>query len=178
MTFRFSLTAVATVALSLACAGMAMAEAAVQISAPMIRISTPGAKTAAGFLTIANAADQSDRLLSAKTDLAERAELHTNKVDVNGMMRMLPMPDGIVIDPQAEHALESGGDHIMFLGLKAPLNSGDAVDVTLTFEHAGAITVSMPVVLTADLARMQKGMPDAMAPGHMDHSAMPGMTGN
>jgi periplasmic copper chaperone A len=174
-----SVMAAAAVVLSLAC-GAAAADAhdGVLITDPMIRISTPGAKTGAGFFTIDNHSDHAERLLSVSTALAERAELHTNKVDVNGMMRMLPVPGGIAIDPLATHALESGGDHIMFLGLKQPLNAGDQVEVTLTFEHAGVVTVSMPVVLTGNMGKMPTVVPQVMKPGPMDHSNMPGMTGN
>ena len=35
--------------------------------------------------------------------------------------------------------------HLMLMGLKQPLKLGDQVPVTLTFEHAGAVTVSVPV---------------------------------
>lgn len=190
----FSMTSMATAAaLALSLAGSAVAANAhdgVLIRDAMIRISTPNAKTAAGFFTIDNHSDQEDRLLSAHTALAERSELHTNKVDANGMMRMLPVPEGIAVAPLGTHALESGGDHVMFLGLTQPLRAGDQVEVTLTFARAGEVVVAMPVVLTGSMAKAPKAMghgsmmeQGAMEHGTMDHGtmnhgAMPGMTGN
>ncbi len=38
-----------------------------------------------------------------------------------------------------------GGLHIMLMGLKAPLQQGGSLTLDLTFEHAGAVTVQVPV---------------------------------
>ncbi|MEO1154600.1 MAG: copper chaperone PCu(A)C, partial [Pseudomonadota bacterium] len=39
------------------------------------------------------------------------------------------------------------GDHVMFMGLTGPFVDGETVEVTLTFEQAGDITVDIPVDL-------------------------------
>jgi copper(I)-binding protein len=38
-----------------------------------------------------------------------------------------------------------GGYHIMLLGLKQPLIQGEQVPLTLTFEHAGPVTVQASI---------------------------------
>jgi hypothetical protein len=58
--------------------------------------------------------------------------------------------------------------HVMFLGLNRPLTQGDEVEVTLTFEQAGEVTVTIPV----DNERMPAGMGHGMQHGHG------GQTGN
>ncbi|NCX55288.1 MAG: copper chaperone PCu(A)C [Rhodobacterales bacterium] len=45
------------------------------------------------------------------------------------------------------HALKRGGDHVMFMGLTRSLEHGDKFELTLTFEHAGDVTLTVPVDL-------------------------------
>jgi copper(I)-binding protein len=59
-------------------------------------------------------------------------ELHEMKMD-GGVMKMkaierLPLPAGQTV------ALKPGGYHVMLMGLAQPLNAGDSIPVTLTFE--------------------------------------------
>jgi len=42
--------------------------------------------------------------------------------------------------------LKPGGYHAMFIGLVNPLKTGDTIELTLTFQEAGAITISVPVL--------------------------------
>jgi hypothetical protein len=44
-----------------------------------------------------------------------------------------------------EIRMEPGGLHIMFIGLKAPLEDGQTFPLTLTFEKAGETTVEVTV---------------------------------
>ncbi|MEM9528710.1 MAG: copper chaperone PCu(A)C, partial [Bacteroidota bacterium] len=41
--------------------------------------------------------------------------------------------------------LERGGYHVMFMGLTRSLNQGESVDLILTFENAGDVTLTLPV---------------------------------
>ena len=41
--------------------------------------------------------------------------------------------------------MKPGGYHIMLMGLVKPLKKGDEIEITLTFEKAGAVTVKVPV---------------------------------
>jgi len=114
------------------------------------------------FLVVVNHALEDDRLIAARTDAAENAELHTHTEDANGVMQMRAVPEGFVIPGLGEHALARGGDHVMLTGLTRPLVQGDRLTLILTFERAGEVTVDVPV----DNDRK----PDA--PGsmhHMDH---------
>ncbi|QUJ77931.1 copper chaperone PCu(A)C [Sulfitobacter albidus] len=51
----------------------------------------------------------------------------------------MDLPDG------GSHVFARAGDHLMFTGLSAPLEQGQIVDVTLSFEEAGEITIKVPV---------------------------------
>jgi copper(I)-binding protein len=41
--------------------------------------------------------------------------------------------------------MKPGGYHIMLVGLVKPLKKGDEIEITLTFEKAGAVVVKVPV---------------------------------
>ncbi|KIN70941.1 Signal peptide protein [Sulfitobacter noctilucae] len=131
-----------------------------------IRSSTPTSVTGAAFLELMNHGDTDDRLIGAASDVAGRVELHTHLEDANGVMKMMEVEEGFVVPAGGMHALARGGDHIMFMGLNAPLVQGEDITVTLTFEKAGEMEISIPV----DHERK----PDHGASGHgtMDHGKM------
>jgi len=116
------------------------------------RVSRPGAPTGAMFMVIRNAGETADTLVAAASPAAKRVELHTH-LEKDGVMMMRPVEGGIEIDAGEVHALERGGDHVMLMGLTALLEDGMEVEVTLTFEQAGEVTVMVPV----DNARGQAG---------------------
>ncbi|MEE4189854.1 MAG: copper chaperone PCu(A)C [Roseobacter sp.] len=119
--------------------------AEIVITDPYARVSRPNAPTGAAFMTIKNTADQDDRLIAARSDVAKRVELHTHIDQGDGVMKMVEIEEGIPIGAGASHAMVRGGDHVMFMGLTAPLTQGETVDVTLTFEKAGDVVLQVPV---------------------------------
>lgn len=104
-------------------------------------------RAGAAFLVIHNTGDEPDRLVEVRADVAQRVELHTHKDNGEGVMRMMHVPEGFEIPAGGEHALERGGDHVMFMGLTAPFEQGDTIPLTLVFEQAGEITVDVPIDL-------------------------------
>ncbi|UPG74604.1 copper chaperone PCu(A)C (plasmid) [Roseomonas gilardii subsp. gilardii] len=114
----------------------------ISIEQPWARAAVQGG-TGGVFLTIRNTGAAPDRLLSASSPLPHSAELHTTVRD-GDVMRMQPV-QAIEIPAGGSVTLRPGGLHLMLVGLSAPLRVGEAVPVTLTFEHAGAITVQVPV---------------------------------
>jgi copper(I)-binding protein len=113
-----------------------------QIDHPWARASAGAAKTGAAYLTITDTGQQ-DRLTGASTPVAETAELHESMGDM-GMMKMRPLP-GLTLTTNKPVKLAPGGYHIMLLGLKAPLKQGDTFPLTLRFEHAEPVTVTVAV---------------------------------
>jgi copper(I)-binding protein len=100
--------------------------------------------TAAAYMTIANAGSEADRLLGGTTDVAQVVEIH-EMADADGMMQMRPLPDVLEIPGGGEVTLESGGLHIMLIGLTRDLENGASYELTLEFERAGEVTVVVPV---------------------------------
>ena len=63
----------------------------------------------------------------------------------SGVMKMRPVEKGLSIEPGKTVKLAPGGYHLMMMDLKAPLKQGEKVLVTLEFERAGKVTVSLDV---------------------------------
>ncbi len=110
-----------------------------------VRSSTPNSPTGAAFFVLMNNTDSDDRLIGAASDVAERVEMHSHTEDANGVMRMGEIDGGVPVAAGDMHAFARGGDHVMFMGLTAPLVQGEQIAVTLTFEKAGDVQVMIPV---------------------------------
>jgi copper(I)-binding protein len=115
------------------------------VSDAYARTSRPGAPTGAAFMLITNMADTDDRLVAASSEIAKRVELHTHIDQGDGVMKMTEIEGGIPIAAGATHAMERGGDHVMFMGLTDTLDQGAEIAVTLTFENAGDVVITVPV---------------------------------
>ncbi|MBV8848019.1 MAG: copper chaperone PCu(A)C [Methylobacteriaceae bacterium] len=117
---------------------------ALQIEAPWLRATPGGAKVGAGYLRITNTGSEADRLIGASMPLAARGEVHEMSMQ-NGVMKMRGLDSGLMIEPGKTIELKPGGYHLMFLDLKDALKQGQNVDVTLSFEKAGNVTIAFPV---------------------------------
>lgn len=112
---------------------------------PYARASTAMSQSGAAFMLIENHGDRDDRLVAARSDIAERVELHTHREDADGIMRMIEVEEGFVVPAGGAHLLGRGGDHVMFLGLRQSLGHGDMVRLTLEFQLAGPLDLEVPV---------------------------------
>ena len=100
-------------------------------------------KTTAGYATLTNMSQEPDRLIAVKTDQAAMVQMHITTM-TDGIMRMRRQ-DGLDIPPGGTITLAPGGAHLMIMGLSSPLQPGDKVTLTFTFEKAGDITLDVPV---------------------------------
>lgn len=70
----------------------------------------------------------------------------TTETTMAGMGAMTMQPIESLELPAGETVvLEPGGYHIMLIDLVAPLESGEEIEVTLTFENGGERTITVPV---------------------------------
>ncbi|XVJ68678.1 MAG: copper chaperone PCu(A)C [Rhizobacter sp.] len=115
---------------------------AIDIGHPWARPTVAGQATGGGYLKLTNAG-ATDRLVSASTEVAASVELHTMSMDGH-VMRMRQV-EGIDLPAGQTVELKPGGFHIMFMGLKAPLQEGSKFPVKLKFEKAGEVVVEVKV---------------------------------
>ena len=64
--------------------------------------------------------------------------------------------------PIHKAVLKPGSSHVMLIGLKKPLTASETIPLTLDFEKAGKVSITVPV------RAMGAGHDDMPGMGHMD----------
>jgi copper(I)-binding protein len=134
------------------------------------RATPGGARIGTGYLTIENKGSAPDRLIGGSADVAGKVEVHEMAMN-NGVMKMRPLDKGLLIEPGKTVKLAPGGYHLMLTDLKSPLKQGDKVPVTLDFEKAGKVNLSLAV----EGVGAQGPSGAAEKGGKMDTKMSPGM---
>jgi len=153
--------AFASAAALLTLAGCNSGERAPEPGAPTVQVAdalcrpTPKGRQTTGCYMILTATGP-DRLVSVESPQANIVQIHESRMESN-MMMMQQLRDGLPLAAGQTTALAPGANHLMLLGVKEPLATGDTVALTLTFEAAA------PVEITARVAQP--------AVGEYDHAA-------
>lgn len=90
------------------------------------------------FGDIVNTGDEVT-IVSASNTASAKTELHEMAM-VDGEMVMQQKPGGITLPADSTVVLEPGSDHIMAMGMTAPVSVGDEVEVTLTLSNGETVT--------------------------------------
>ena len=101
-----------------------------------------GANSAA-FMIIENRSSLADRLIAAESDVADAVEIHLSQME--GDVMVMRQVDGLEIPARGTVELKPGSYHIMLIGIRSDLNSGDTVELTLQFDRAPAETIQAEV---------------------------------
>jgi copper(I)-binding protein len=125
------------------------------ITGAWARAMLPGQPAGGGYLTITNKGAAADRLVSVTSESAGMVEIHTMET-TNDVMVMRPVEGGLEIPPGGTVELKPGGLHMMFMSVKEPFKPGASVPVTLKFEKAGTVEVTLPI-LAKDAADAHAG---------------------
>ena len=96
------------------------------------------------FGTLKNSGAKEITVVSASSPAAGQVELH-EVVGQPGSTTMRPKEDGFVIPAGGSHVLAPGGDHIMLMDLKGPLQAGADVEVTLSFNDGSSLPFTAQV---------------------------------
>ena len=116
----------------------------IEITEGWIREAPKGKFATAGYLRITNSGKEERKLINVKADFAEISEFHLMEEEY-GIMKMIPLEDGILIPAGSSVSLEPGGMHIMFMKLNTSLKLSEKQKINLTFENLGDISISMIV---------------------------------
>ncbi len=130
----------------------------IKIDHPWARPSLGEVKVGAAYLVLDNKGDQTDRLVSAKADIAKRVEIHDIVVE-DGFAKMVLQKDGVEIPAKSTVAFKPKGKHIMLFGLKQKLEEGQSFPMLLQFEKQGEVAVVVKIET-----------PDDTSKDEMDHS--------
>jgi periplasmic copper chaperone A len=137
-------------AMALAAAAMLVAAAAqahshkfktLEIVHPWCIETNDTAKPVAVYMTIRNAGGRPDKLLSATTAMAAKAELRgagASPAEGNAI-------GSVAVGSRSEVDLKRTGPHILLWGMKKQLSPYDSFLMTLRFERAGTVGVEVMV---------------------------------
>ncbi len=106
--------------------------------------------TSAAYMLLSNGTAQDDALIGASSNVAAAVEVHLSKMGDDGTMQMIPQ-ESVALPAGGELELKPGSYHIMLIGLVKDLNVGDEITVTLNFENAEDVTLTIPVKEAADM---------------------------
>ncbi len=122
----------------------------IQVTDAWARSSPAMTTMGAAYMNIEAAAGDTLIGVSVPATIAERAEIHEmvpassdmdsmDEAMVMQQIMSLELPAGEVVE------LKPGGYHVMLIGLAAPLEIGTNIDVTLDFETAADMTITVEV---------------------------------
>lgn len=94
----------------------------------------------AAFATFTNESDRDVVIVSASTAVSPMVELHEMAM-TDGAMVMREKAGGITIPAGGTAELGPGGDHIMLMAVSEPVQPGDVITVTLTFDDGSTLDV-------------------------------------
>ncbi|HEC21568.1 MAG TPA: copper chaperone PCu(A)C [Chloroflexi bacterium] len=125
-------------------AGCGGSEKGIVIEDAWVRPSPMTAGNGAAYMVIRNTGSEDDALIAADSDIAGAVEIHETMMMEGDMMGMQPV-ESIPVPAGGSVTLEPGGYHIMLIDMREPLEAGQTVMLTLTFEKAGPIEVQAEV---------------------------------
>ena len=135
------LISAAVVAVAVFSAGDAVA-GQVSVEHVWSRATPKGAVTGVVYLTIINRGGE-DRMVGASSAVAAGIQVHSAS-DENGVMKMNQL-QALDVPAEASVVLKPGSTHMMLTGIKHQFKEGESFPLTLTFEKAGPIEVSVRV---------------------------------
>lgn len=137
-----SLLIFALPACSPAAGGVSVSDAWARPS-PGDEMTSMGGVNGGAFMTIRNNGSQPDTLIGAESSAARVVEIH--ETTMSGDVMRMQQVESLEIPAGGEVLLQPGGYHIMLIDLQQSLAPGDTIEITLVFQQAGRVTVSVSV---------------------------------
>ena len=117
--------------------------AAIEVTGAWARTRPAGASTGAVYMTLR--AGDDDTLVGASVDPAIAAGAMAHETESSEGQIAMAHSAGIPLADGDDIALEPGGYHVMLEDLAAPLEAGTSFEMTLAFEHAPDLSITVDV---------------------------------
>lgn len=115
----------------------------IQIDDAWVREAPPGASVMAAYLTINNATEDSNALISVNSSCCKKVEIHQSLVK-NGQATMLQRKS-IHLPAETNISFEPGGLHLMLIEPGKRLREGDIIELEFTFSSHEPVKVKAAV---------------------------------
>ena len=116
----------------------------ISVSDAYVRGLPPGVANTSAYMTIHNNSDEALVLSGASSPVAESVTIHSTEMK-EGLMTMEHMMS-LTINAHESQTLESGGIHLMLMGLMHPLSEGEEVHIRLEFANGTGHLITLPVI--------------------------------
>ncbi len=130
------------VGVTLALTAQGLASVNIAVEHAWARASPKGAPNGVAYLTLINNGTEPDRLLKASSPVVQDIQFHEERTE-NGISKMRQL-DAVELPPGATVTLQQSGLHLM-MRLNQQLREGDSFPLTLTFEKAGVVNVTVKI---------------------------------
>lgn len=97
----------------------------------------------AAYMVIKNTGTVDDALIGAESTVAAATEVH--ETVMSGETASMRQVKRVELKAGASLELKPGSYHVMLIGLKQPLTAGSTFSLTLKFEQAGSIPITVDV---------------------------------
>ena len=101
-------------------------------------------KNGAGYFKIKNTGAHDIHLLEVVSDSVRKIELHTI-VTEDGVSKMRPVKNGVIINVGDSIKFKPGGYHLMFFEINKNLNEGELLNATFKFKDSKNLLVKFKV---------------------------------
>ena len=108
-----------------------------------VREAHPNANVNAGYMTLVNVSPEEVRLVNVESEAFKNIEVH-EMATVDGLMEMREVTD-LIIPAHGQIHFEPGGKHLMLMGPREQVTTGQKIDMTLTFKSGRKQTLSVQV---------------------------------
>ncbi|MEM7619331.1 MAG: copper chaperone PCu(A)C [Pseudomonadota bacterium] len=115
----------------------------VSVKDPWVRLAPPSATVNAAYMKVHNGSKKERSIVSAKSPLFKKVELHYSKVK-DGVATMEQLAQ-VTIPAGKMVALKPGGLHVMLIGPNKDIKTDMMVPITLTFANGQTLKVKAPV---------------------------------
>ena len=112
----------------------------VEVREPWMR---PAAQGGNGAVYFGIRSSDADEIVGVTSEVAEAVEMHESTM--SGDVMEMRQVHSVALPAGEEVLFEPGGLHVMLIGLKRELKTGDEIQVTLQFKNAQDMELHVPV---------------------------------
>jgi periplasmic copper chaperone A len=107
---------------------------------------TAQGENGAVYFVLQNNSREQDELIDVSSDLTDSVEMHKSSMLEGTDVMQMDRVTSVTLDAGSEVAFAPGELHVMLVGVKNELRSGDVVEITLHFRNHADIPVNVSVV--------------------------------
>lgn len=97
-----------------------------------VRSPIPGMDNTVAYMKLSNNSNKSIQLIAANSDFSKKVEFHDH-IMTDGVMKMVKLDD-LTINANETKIFESGGLHLMFIGVNQSESAKETINVTFVFQ--------------------------------------------